>query len=368
MILKCLINLFALARSPVYSHVSNTINGLATIRAFKVQKPFEEQFYRYINDHSGTWYLFICSSRALGVVMDWICLCYIAAVTIVIMAFPDGIPGGNAGLVMSSALMLIGMFQWGIRQSAEFEAQMTAVERVLEYSKLESEAALQGEKPPPEKWPSKGDITYSNVSFTYDGTDKPVLSNLTFKINGGEKIGIVGRTGAGKSSLLQSLFRMVEPEGIIWIDGIDTKTLGLHELRQKISIIPQDPILFTGTVQHNIDPFRTKQPADLWRVLEEVQLKNVVLELDGQLDAHISEGGSNFSVGQRQLICLARAILRDNKILVLDEATANVDHETDALIQTTIREKFENCTVLTIAHRLNTIIDSDRVMVRQYGV
>ncbi|XP_069323195.1 ATP-binding cassette sub-family C member 4 isoform X2 [Eulemur rufifrons] len=357
----------ATTRSPVFSHLSSSLQGLWTIRAYKSEERFQELFDAHQDLHSEAWFLFLTTSRWFAVRLDAICALFVIVVSFGSLILAKTLDAGQVGLALSYALTVMGMFQWCVRQSAEVENMMISVERVIEYTNLEKEAPWEYQKRPPPAWPQEGVIIFDNVNFMYSLDGPVVLKHLTALIKSQEKVGIVGRTGAGKSSLIAALFRMSEPEGKIWIDKILTTEIGLHDLRKKMSIIPQEPVLFTGTMRKNLDPFNEHTDEELWNALNEVQLKEAVEDLPGKMDTELAESGSNFSVGQRQLVCLARAILRKNRILIIDEATANVDPRTDELIQKKIREKFAHCTVLTIAHRLNTIIDSDKIMVLDSG-
>ncbi|CAG2166187.1 unnamed protein product, partial [Oppiella nova] len=254
-----------MSRSPVYSHVNTTLTGLTSIRAFGAQDVFERQFECHQNDNTSASFLLIVTARAFAFLMDWICIFYISAVVAFIMR-SDGITDGYAGLVLSSALTLTGMTQYAIKCSADLESHMTAVERIVEYSRITPEAALEStadRKPPPD-WPQNGEIVLKDMSLRYNESANKVLKGVTVCLKGGEKVGVVGRTGAGKSSLISALFRLTEPEGQVLIDGVDVRAIGLHDLRRRISIIPQEPTLFTGSVRRNLDPFGDRPDDQLW--------------------------------------------------------------------------------------------------------
>ncbi|XP_068157078.1 ATP-binding cassette sub-family C member 4 [Drosophila tropicalis] len=350
-----------ICRSPVFSHLSSSLSGLAIIRSRQLQDVVAKEFDLLQDVHSSVWQLAMSANTALGLWLDCVSCCFLTAVTFSFIISSETTYSGDAGLAIAQAMILTGMVQYGVRQVAESLQQMTSVERVLQYTELEQEPAM--EKVPPPQWPTHGQVELRDMSCRYDPNGSPVLKHLSLTIEPGWKVGIVGRTGAGKSSLIGVLFRLAHIEGGVYIDGIETGSISLETLRTRISIIPQDPVLFSASIRYNLDPFERYSDAELWKALEDVELRGSIPGLDFM----VTERGSNFSVGQRQLLCLARAILRNNKVLVLDEATANVDPQTDALIQRTIRVKFKQCTVLTVAHRLHTVMDSDRIIVMDAG-
>lgn len=244
---------------------------------------------------------------------------------------------------------------------------MTSVERVMTYSNLESEPGYKINTFPPTHWPRDGHVTFKNVSLTYYEGGPRVLQNLNFNVKEKSKIGIVGRTGAGKSSLVAALLRMPDAEGDIIIDGVRINDINLQESRRCISVLSQVPVLFSGSMRRNLDPTKQHKDVQLWAALEEVQLKSLVENLNGQLEYELLERGTNLSVGERQLICLARTLLQHNKVIILDEPTAHVDPNTERTIWDTVHEKLKDCTVITIAHRLNTIRDCDMILVLRDG-
>lgn len=244
---------------------------------------------------------------------------------------------------------------------------MTSVERVITYTKLESEPGYKVKRLPPENWPSEGNITFHDVSLTYYPGGPQVLKKINLTIKGGEKIGIAGRTGAGKSSFVASLMRMPEADGGITVDEVRIKEINLCESRRSISILGQSPVLFSGSLRKNLDLMEQFQDAELWCALEDVQLKDLVESLEGQLNHELLEYGGNVSVGERQLICLARLLLQQNKIIILDEPTAHVDPDTEQTIWKVVHEKLKDSTIITIAHRLNTIRDCDKILVLKDG-
>ncbi|CAF0930502.1 unnamed protein product [Adineta steineri] len=363
-------------RSPLYSYLSSTIHGLKVIRSYHAEQMCSQQFLSYLDQNIRAYYLTSVVERWSAIRFDWISFIFLGLVTLcsmLVRIYKQELSTADIALTLSYSLNLMGLFQWTISQSVRVETHMTAVERILEYCSLEQEPTVQLSlnNRLSNNWPSHGQIVFRNVSMSYSNDDKTslVLHNITLTIQSEEKIGIVGRTGAGKSSLIQVLFRMgILVNGQIEIDNIDISTIPLDDLRSRISIIPQDPVLFTGTIRNNLDQFNNYTDQQIWNALDQVQLKTLVNDtMSNGLDSLVSENGCNLSVGQKQLICLARAILKQTKILVIDEATANVDNATDELIQQAIRDKFKECTVLTIAHRLRTVIDSDRILVLSNG-
>ncbi|XP_063922502.1 multidrug resistance-associated protein 1 isoform X5 [Zophobas morio] len=358
----------SVSRSPIYSHFGETITGVQAIRAFREQDRFIRESEHKVDVNQVCYYPSIISNRWLAVRLEMIGNLIIFFAALFAVLGKDQNPG-LVGLSVTYSLQITQTLNWLVRMTSDVETNIVAVERIKEYGEAPQEADWEiPNKSPPSTWPDSGKVEFSKYAVRYRPGLDLVLKGVNFSIQGGEKVGIVGRTGAGKSSLTLALFRIIEAaEGEILIDGVNIAGLGLHTLRSRLTIIPQDAVLFSGSLRMNLDPFDKHTDEEVWTALEHAHLKSFVKGLTAGLYHEVSEGGENLSVGQRQLICLSRALLRKTKVLVLDEATAAVDLETDDLIQRTIRSEFKDCTVLTIAHRLNTIMDSDRVIVLDQG-
>jgi len=401
-----------LARSPIFAMLSESLGGIATIRANNALDFFRSKFQEAHDTHTRCFFSFIAASRWVGFRMDSLVFLFLAAVSFLSVTFNKqgwfSVDPAILGLSLSMLLQLTGLFQWCIRQSAEVVNQMVSVERVLDFGKVESEAPLEleGDRALLETgWPSQGAIQVEDLSVRYRDSLPLALKEISFSIPQGARVGVVGRTGestvsasifslyqsriaavgtpdslaypsycflflflvagSGKSTVVQTLFRLLEAEhGRIVIDGVDVSQLGLHALRTKISVIPQVPTLFSGcSIRENLDLFGLHSNEAIAKVLRDCHLQQMIDDLPNGLDSPVSEGGTNFSVGQRQLLCLARAILSQNKILILDEATASVDRRTDQLLQEALQESFRDGTILAVAHRLDTIIEYDFILV-----
>ncbi|XP_037350168.1 ATP-binding cassette sub-family C member 3 [Talpa occidentalis] len=359
----------SVSRSPIYSHFSETVTGTSVIRAYGRSQDFEAISDAKVDTNQKTWYPYIVSNRWLGIRVESVGNFVVLFAALFTVIGRNSLSPGLVGLSVSYALKITLVLNWIIRMLSDLESNIVAVERVKEYSKTETEAPwVVAGSCPSKGWPLQGNVEFRNYSVRYRPGLELVLKDLNLQLHSGEKVGIVGRTGAGKSSMTLCLFRILEAaEGEILIDGLNVANIGLHDLRSQLTIIPQDPILFSGTLRMNLDPFGKYSEEDIWWALELSHLHAFVSSQPAGLGFQCSEGGENLSMGQRQLVCLARALLRKSRILVLDEATAAIDLETDNLIQATIRTQFADCTVLTIAHRLHTIIDYTRILVLDKG-
>ena len=359
----------AVTRSPIYTDFQSVLLGSPSIRAYGHQQRFIEGIEKKLDTNNNCLLMFQWASAWLTVRSDAIAACIQFLTAAISNVATSIISPGLLGVALSSCSGLSNFMKQMVKMLAQTEAQMNAIERIKDYvDNVKPEPPMITDVRPPEGWPSEGKIEFKDAKLRY--RDGPlVMRGVNLTVEPHEKVGVVGRTGAGKSTMMIALFRITDLcEGSIAIDGIDLATLGLEDVRRALCIIPQDPVLFSASVRFNLDPFNEASDEDIWSVLEQVELKDAIERLPRGLDDDVQEGGSNFSVGERQLICMARALLKHPKILIMDEATASLDNETDTHLQHMIRKQFATCTGLTIAHRLNTIMDAHRVCVMDKGV
>lgn len=363
--------LVSVSRSPIFANLHECLTGVETIRAFDQVKRFTMINHACVDFNIRSLYMLRSVNRWLSIRLQTMSSVVVWAAALMILyksTLASPIGTGLAGFVMTYALMVTLSLRMTVRMTGEVESNFVCVERCLEYCELPVEEEPGQSAKIPDGWPVEGTVALKNYSTRYADNLDLVLKQVSVSIAAGEKIGVVGRTGAGKLSLVLAIFRMIPAvEGHIEIDGVDTQTLALFDLRHSLGIIPQDSHMVDGSIRQNLDPFGAFSDEQLWRALASANLKETVLQLESGLDSKVSEGGSNFSAGQRQLMCLARALLNPSSVLILDEATAQVDVQTDKIVQATIRLEFAEKTIITIAHRLDTVMDSDKILSLDHG-
>ncbi|KAF2069284.1 hypothetical protein CYY_009397 [Polysphondylium violaceum] len=365
----------SVSRSPIFSCISESYNGISTIRAFNEHVAFIQNFQTKLNLNLRLFFYNFSTQRWIGLRLEFISSVVVLCSAVFCIYNSDANPSA-AGLALTTALSVTNLLTNMVKQITDLEVKMNSIERIKRYTEIPREEVTETNaseyleiiKELQEGWPRFGALEFRDLEMSYKKGAQPSLIDLSLPVLPQQKIGIVGRTGAGKSTIGVSLFRMVEAsKGCIMIDGVDISKIGLHDLRSRLGIIPQEPFIFFGSIRANLDPLNQYSDLDVWEALEKVQLKNAIQNMPDKLDSLVFEGGDGLSTGQKQLLCLARAILKNSKIVLMDEATASLDYQTDYIIKQIIKEHFTNATVLTIAHRLDTIIDSDKILVIDKG-
>uniref|UniRef100_A0A8R1YJA7 ABC transporter ATP-binding protein n=1 Tax=Pristionchus pacificus TaxID=54126 RepID=A0A8R1YJA7_PRIPA len=360
-----------ISRSPLFAHVTTSLEGIQVIHSHDQSIRFLDNMKRRLDSNSAAMFVFQSAMRWLAVWLDLLVVGITFIVALLIVLLTGKISPSDAGMALAFAIQMSGIFQFAVRTQTELEAKMTSVERVAYYTDNVAKEGSWDTRPGvqiPADWPARGQIDFLNVNLRYQPTLPLALSDVSFTVNAGEKVAIIGRTGSGKSSLGNALFRLYAlANGKIAIDGVDISTVGLHRLRRSLAVIPQDPVLFAGTIRYNLDPLGQYADHQLWTALEKANLRAMVSNMGKQLDAEVTAGGDNLSVGERQLLCMARALLIKAKVVLLDEATASLDAATDRLIWQCISTQFENATVLVVAHRLNHVHLMSRIIMMDAG-